>query len=611
MWGCAEAAAMAIANHTTRDTWQRNTPKVATSPCRFLPLLPPITPNVKSSIPANPLEFGIREEATPDTKSKSGKNGNVDHPSQLYPPATLSPTDVGRFCGAAPRRDFNRPPALPTRHALPCGKLQGGAAPAPTHKSATSQTLRQRIGGTMMDFWDAFYGPNAGYAQELYERYLRDPNAVDPATRAIFAQLASPDAVASAAPAMPVATPPAATTMTTATLPALDPLKVVAAARLARGIREYGHLAAAIDPLGSPAPGDPMLDPVTHGLSDADLAALPASIVWPNTGPDVGTCRDAIQRLRAIYSAPLGYDFDHVQDFTERDWLRDVVESGAYSQPLPADERRALLDRLTEVEEFEHFLHTTFQGQKRFSIEGLDMLVPMLDELIHDAAAAGAREVLIGMAHLGRLSVLAHVLGKPYTAIFSEFHTAPNKELVPSEGSNGINYGWTGDVKYHLGARRLVREGQLARIQLTLAHNPSHLEFVNPVVEGFARAAQERRERAGPPQRDVDVALPVLIHGDAAFPGEGVVPETLNLSRLPGYTTGGTVHIIANNQIGFTTGAGAGRSTLYASDLAKGFEIPIIHVNGDDPAACLAAIRIAHAYRQRYHQDFLIDLVGY
>ena len=464
-----------------------------------------------------------------------------------------------------------------------------------------------------MDFWDAYFGPNAGYAQELYERYQRDPNSVDPATRAAFARLApsATPALATEAAAPIAAAPAISPTPAPATTPSFDPLKIVAAARLARGIREYGHLAAAIDPLGSPPPGDPMLEPATHGLSDADLSALPASIVWPSAGPNAGSSLDAIHRLRAIYSGPLGYDFDHVQDFAERDWLRDVVESGAYRQPLPADERRALLDRLTEVEEFEHFLHTTFQGQKRFSIEGLDMLVPMLDELIHDAAAAGAREVLVGMAHRGRLSVLAHVLGKPYTAIFSEFHTAPNKELVPSEGSTGINYGWTGDVKYHLGARRLVREGQLARIQLTLAHNPSHLEFVNPVVEGFARAAQERRAQAGPPQQDVDVALPILIHGDAAFPGEGVVAETLDLSRLPGYATGGTVHIIANNQIGFTTGAREGRSTLYASDLAKGFEIPIIHVNADDPAACLAAIHIAHAYRQRFRKDFLIDLVGY
>jgi 2-oxoglutarate dehydrogenase E1 component len=235
----------------------------------------------------------------------------------------------------------------------------------------------------------------------------------------------------------------------------------------------------------------------------------------------------------------------------------------------------------------------------------------MLDELIHDAAEARTREVLIGMAHRGRLNVLAHVLGKPYVKIFSEFHTAPDKEMVPSEGSAGINYGWTGDVKYHLGARKTVRESELAQVALTLAHNPSHLEFVNPVVEGFTRAAQEQRDAPGEPALYVDKALCVTIHGDAAFPGEGVVAETLNLSRLPGYQTGGTIHIIANNQIGFTTAADQSRSTLYASDLAKGFEIPIIHVNADDPEACLSAAALSHAYRQHYHKDFLIDLVGY
>jgi 2-oxoglutarate dehydrogenase E1 component len=239
------------------------------------------------------------------------------------------------------------------------------------------------------------------------------------------------------------------------------------------------------------------------------------------------------------------------------------------------------------------------------------MLVPMLDSIIRNAAADGTREVVIGMAHRGRLNVLAHVLGKPYARIFSEFHTAPDKEMVPSEGSAGINYGWTGDVKYHLGARKTVRERDLAQVALTLAHNPSHLEFVNPVVQGFGRAAQEQRDERGAPQQDINKALCITIHGDAAFPGEGVVAETLNLSRLPGYQTGGTIRIIANNQIGFTTAADQSRSTLYASDLAKGFEIPIVHVNADDPEACLSAAALAHAYRQRYHKDFLIDLVGY
>ncbi|MFI5273444.1 MAG: thiamine pyrophosphate-dependent enzyme, partial [Ktedonobacterales bacterium] len=519
-----------------------------------------------------------------------------------------------------------------------------------------------------MSFWNAFYGPNAGYAVELYERYLRDPDAVDGATRARFAQLAPaeiaalmgsaaalaettpapaempaarapvgvgvgvgagrPRASAAAAPSTAAPSPPVAPSPASrapsasapptvpeqrslASAPEANVVTIVHAARLARSIREYGHLAARIDPLGTSGPGDPMLNPATHDLTDADLQVLPAAIVWTGAGRSGGSCWDAIQALRAIYEGPVGYEFDHVQDYAERAWLHENVEAGTFGQLVPADERRAVMRRLIEVSEFEHFLHTTFQGQKRFSIEGIDVLVPMLDELIHESAVAGTREVLLGMAHRGRLSVLAHVLRKPFVKVFAEFHRAPNKELVPSEGSAGINFGWTGDVKYHLGASKLVRESELVQVQLTLAHNPSHLEFVNPVVEGYTRAAQERRGAPGAPLQNPDIALAVTIHGDAAFPGEGVVAETLNLSRLPGYQTGGTIHIIANNQIGFTTVAAEGRSTLYASDLAKGFEVPIVHVNADDVDACLGVTRLAHAYRQAFHKDFLIDLVGY
>lgn len=490
----------------------------------------------------------------------------------------------------------------------------------------------------VINLWELFHGPNAGYALELYDRYVQDPNAVDPATRALFAQLppgtpppaTTPSAAgsfsglpstqaAASSPASLMPTAPAATAEVGAAggIPApgkpsaADAARIVAAARLARSIREYGHLAARIDPLGTPSPGDPMLDAATHDLSDADLAALPATIVWPAADHNAANCLDAIQQLRAIYSGPIGYEFDHVQDFDERAWLYQAVESGAYEVRPADDDRRDLLRRLSEVEGFERFLHSTFQGQKRFSIEGNDVLVPMLDEAIHEATETGATEVLIGMAHRGRLNVLAHILGKPYATIFSEFHTAPNKELVPSEGSTGINYGWTGDVKYHLGARKKMRNGEATHVQLTLAHNPSHLEFVNPVIEGFTRAAQEDRDAPGEPRQHADRALALVIHGDAAFPGEGVVAETLNLSRLPGYQTGGTLHIIVNNQIGFTTEARDGRSTLYASDLAKGFEIPIFHVNADDPEACLTVVGIAHAYRARFHKDALIDLVGY
>ncbi len=261
------------------------------------------------------------------------------------------------------------------------------------------------------------------------------------------------------------------------------------------------------------------------------------------------------------------------------------------------------------MEAFERYLHQTFPGQKRFSIEGVDALVPMLDEIISRAVETGIREVVIGMAHRGRLNVLAHVLEKPYTAILAEFsHPNHEESSAPSEFTDS---GWTGDVKYHLGAERYRRESTARGIRLVLASNPSHLEFVNPVVEGMARAAQEDRDQPGFPRQYVDRALPVLIHGDAAFPGEGIVAETLNLWRLPGYWTGGTIHIITNNQLGFTTEASDGRSTHFASDLAKGFEIPIIHVNADDPEACLTAARLAYAWRERFHKDVLVELVGY
>ncbi|HEX6506782.1 MAG TPA: 2-oxoglutarate dehydrogenase E1 component, partial [Chloroflexota bacterium] len=484
-----------------------------------------------------------------------------------------------------------------------------------------------------MNTWEALYGPNVGYALELYERYLADPESVDPATRAVFEQMApngadnaviatlarptSPTPVSASSngarspqPSAPTTAPDLAETATPSPVADSDDVyRIVVAARLARGIREYGHLAANIDPLGGPRPGDPMLEAETHHITDADLARLPASIVWPDAGPEAGTCLDAITRLREIYCGTVGYDFDHVQDFNERAWLHDTVESGTYRQPLTPDEKRALLRRLTEIDGFERFLHTVFQGQKRFSVEGNDTLVPMLDELIKEAGTSGTREVLIGMAHRGRLNVLAHLLEKPYEDIFAEFHS-PTAETEPDDAIGGDS-DWTGDVKYHLGAQRTIRHGDLDGLKITLADNPSHLEFVDPAVEGFARAAQDCRREPGAPTQDIHAALPVTIHGDAAFPGEGVVAETLNLSKLEGYQTGGSVRVIVNNQIGFTTATESGRSTLYASDLAKGFEIPIMHVNADDPEACIAVMRLAHAYRERFHQDVLIDLVGY
>ncbi|MGM7701584.1 2-oxoglutarate dehydrogenase E1 component [Pseudalkalibacillus sp. Hm43] len=452
--------------------------------------------------------------------------------------------------------------------------------------------------------WQGFSGPNLGYAIELYDQYKEDPDSVEPELKELFDKWGPPptssDDVADHSTA-PVEMKQDAGTMK----------KVVAAVKLAENIRTYGHLAAETNPIMKNAEEVRLLDPKEYGLSDEDLKEIPADIVWSEAPNNIRTGYDAILRLREVYTKSLAYEFSHVHEDEERNWLYEMVESGSVYQKLSNDDRVSLLKRLAEVEGFENFLHRTFVGQKRFSIEGLDSMVPMLDNIIQSGIKDGARNVMIGMAHRGRLNVLAHVLGKPYEKIFAEFQHSPNKELVPSEGSMGINYGWTGDVKYHLGGNREIEEGTTEPAVLTLANNPSHLEYVDPVVEGYTRAAQEDRSSAGYPKQDVSKAFSILIHGDAAFPGEGIVAETLNLSQLPGYQIGGTVHIIANNLLGFTTKSTDSRSTKYASDLAKGFEIPIVHVNADDPEACLAAMHLAYQYRMRFKKDFLIDLIGY
>src|SRR6185503_7396459 len=263
---------------------------------------------------------------------------------------------------------------------------------------------------------------------------------------------------------------------------------------------------------------------------------------------------------------------------------------------------KQLLGRLTAVDALERFLHKAYLGQKRFSIEGLDVTVPMLDLTIELAGGQGARQVTIGMAHRGRLNVLAHAVNVPYETIFAEFEGGKREETPPSEGGTA----GTGDVKYHHGAEGVYRTRSGKDVDVTLSPNPSHLEAVNPVVEGRARASQTTR-KGHEAYHDGTVALPVLLHGDAAFAGQGVVAETFNLARLRGYTTGGTFHVILNNQIGFTTDPREGRSTDYSSDLAKGFDAPIVHVNADDPEACLAAVRLAMMYREKFHGDVVID----
>jgi len=383
----------------------------------------------------------------------------------------------------------------------------------------------------------------------------------------------------------------------------VEELKHVAAATaLVRAIRRLGHRAAQLDPLGSAPPGDPALEPGPLGLTPDVMARIPAEVL--RIYVPGATLAEALPRLRQTYCGTIAYEVEHIASHEERVWLRQVIESGEHRTPLTAAEKRALLARLTAVEQLERFLHRAYLGQKRFSIEGLDAAVPMLDEVLELAGRAGARKVVLGMAHRGRLNVLAHVVGLAYETIFAEFEGGrPVEETLTPEGG-------TGDVKYHHGAEGVYQTAAGTPVTVALSPNPSHLEAVNPVVEGRARADQTTR-RGSEEHHDPAVAVPVLIHGDAAFAGQGVVAETFNLARLTGYATGGTIHLIGNNQVGFTTDPREGRSTDYSSDLAKGFDAPIIHVNADDPEACLAAVRLAMLYREKFHADVVIDLVGY
>jgi 2-oxoglutarate dehydrogenase E1 component len=372
---------------------------------------------------------------------------------------------------------------------------------------------------------------------------------------------------------------------------------VAGAAALVDAIRLHGHYAVQLDPLGSPPLGAAELAPEFHGISEADLARIPGAAL----GFSYDTAAEAVRWLRSIYSSTIGFEFEHIDDEREREWFRRQIEGGEMRRVLPPAEKLAVLRRLTEVDGLERFLGRAYQGAKRFSIEGTDALVPMMDAAIATAAADGARDVVIGMAHRGRINVLAHVLDKPYATLFKEF----DGQHATSNAESG-----TGDVKYHLGKATTHTLESGAQVDVRLVPNPSHLEFVNPVMSGAARAGQ-RVPDAPAGTLDQMAVLPLVVHGDAAFPGEGVVAETFNMSTLVGYRVGGTLHIIANNQLGFTTDPNEGRSTYYASDLAKGFDVPIVHVNGDDPESCIAAVWLGLAYRREFHKDFVIDLVGY
>jgi 2-oxoglutarate dehydrogenase E1 component len=458
-------------------------------------------------------------------------------------------------------------------------------------------------------------GLNAAYVAQLRADYLDSPASVPDEWRRIFeaadgngapapAFLPAPDGEPEPPAPAPAAGPPAEPATPAPTVDQELLAGVAAAMALVKAYRMHGHLAARLDPLGSDPMGDPALDesrlhpPLTPELQ----ARIPARLLRLSVPGE--TLLEALPRLRDVYMGSSAYEIEHISDHAERVWLRKAIESGRFRVEPAPDERLALLRRLTEVEGLERYLRRSFLGQKQFSLEGLDVLIPMLDDAIELAAARGAHEVVIGMAHRGRLNALVHTVGRSYESVLREFEGERSHDALVVDPEGG-----SGDVKYHLPASgtRVTAGGE---IEVTIAPNPSHLEAVDPVVEGWARAEQTDRS-SGSGLHDPTIALPVLIHGDAAFAGQGVVAETFNLQSLEGYSTGGTLHLITNNQVGFTTDPMEGRSTRYSSDLAKGFDVPIVHVNADDPEAALSAVRLALAYREEFGHDFVIDIVGY
>ncbi|MGH9647081.1 MAG: multifunctional oxoglutarate decarboxylase/oxoglutarate dehydrogenase thiamine pyrophosphate-binding subunit/dihydrolipoyllysine-residue succinyltransferase subunit, partial [Bryobacteraceae bacterium] len=377
----------------------------------------------------------------------------------------------------------------------------------------------------------------------------------------------------------------------TAPMVSADPLKQAGVARLINAWRERGHLVADIDPLGLPRPSHADLEPSAHGLSIWDLDRT-----FHAESFGVLTLRTLLDQLRNTYAGKTGAQFMHIDGREERKWIQERLESAAEQFSLDAATQRRVLKNVVLTDGFESFLDNRFKGHKRFSIEGGETTIAMIEELLECAAPAGVHEIVIGMAHRGRLAVLANVIGKGVAQIFSEFEGDIDSEVA--EG--------TGDVKYHLGASSVRRMSGGQEITVSVAANPSHLEAVNPVVEGIVRPKQDRlgdfkRERV----------IPVLIHGDAAMSGQGIVAETLNFSQVKGYTTGGTIHVVINNQIGFTTNPHEARSSTYCTDVALGIQAPVFHVNGDDPEACVAAMELAFDYRQRFHKDVVLDMVCY
>ena len=367
--------------------------------------------------------------------------------------------------------------------------------------------------------------------------------------------------------------------------------------QLVHSYRVRGHLVADLDPLDSRREPHPDLDPATYDLTlwDLDREFLTGGLTGRPSGEERATLREILEILRETYCGTIAVEYMYIADPERKNWLQHRMESTRNYPALDTTSRKRVLEKLVEAESFERFLHTKYIGHKRFSLEGGEALIPLLDRLLGDGAILGMREVVIGMPHRGRLNVLANTVGKPLAQIFGEF-----------EGVDPSSYQGSGDVKYHLGATGIYRAETGETLAVSVAPNPSHLEFVDPVVEGMVRAKQDAIG-----DRDHAHVLPVLLHGDAAFAGQGVVAETMHLSALHGYRTGGTIHVVVNNQIGFTTLPEDARSSTYATDIAKMVHAPALHVNGDDPEAVVYAAQLALEYRQRFRRDVVIDLVCY
>lgn len=450
------------------------------------------------------------------------------------------------------------------------------------------------------------FGANGAYIEDYYEQFLKDPESVEPSWREYFRGLngdgradvahspirdsfidTSASAGQGAAPRTAMA-PQAAQ-------------KQAGVLRLINYYRVRGHQSAQLDPLGLfELPAVPDLDPAFHGLGEADMDAV------FNTGslfaPDEMSLRDIIQLCKRVYTGTIGAEYMYITDTRQKRWIQRRLEASVQEQPLSAEAKLEALRQLTAAEGIERYLHTKYVGQKRFSLEGADSLIPMLDAIVRTAAGYRIDEAVIGMAHRGRLNVLVNILGKSPQELFSEFEGDVDLDRLDLSG----------DVKYHLGFSTDVEIAD-TRMHLVLAFNPSHLEAVNPVVQGSVKARQERRD-----DDDGDTVLPVLIHGDASFAGQGIVMETLQLSQAKGYATGGTVHIIVNNQLGFTMQSPiavqpgeSSRTSQYCTDIAKMLEAPVFHVNADDPEAVVFVSQLAVDYRAAFGKDVIIDLVCY